>query len=216
MKKALSFILGIALIGAVIYLGVLAYSIQALVIPFGIASAVLTPLGFICVTYTFSGRERETLEKLSKVPEIEKLIDEAKSNEEKIKLLREERENLQEIILKESRRQTLVERKENIQSEASKMLKELDAIEAELNATETDASDNAPIEEIRKLRSRISARTKGDIVIKIGSRFITLQKHLILSVPGGYIFYNYLKLITSVTERLNKLDKKNKGSNKSG
>ena len=50
MKKALAFVVGIGFIGGVVYLGVLAYSNQSLLIPFGIASAVLTPLGFTAIS----------------------------------------------------------------------------------------------------------------------------------------------------------------------
>jgi hypothetical protein len=64
---------------------------------FGLSSAVLAPGGIALISYAVTTRSRKALEELTRVPEIGKLVDKAKSQEEKIRILEEERDHLEEV-----------------------------------------------------------------------------------------------------------------------
>jgi len=71
LKRIVIIFVGIALLGAVIYLGWLASSNASLVIWFGVASAILAPAGFALIGFALRAGENELLTNLSKVPEIQ-------------------------------------------------------------------------------------------------------------------------------------------------
>ncbi|AFY37488.1 hypothetical protein Lepto7376_1120 [[Leptolyngbya] sp. PCC 7376] len=77
---------------------------------FGISAAIVAPIGLTLLGYTISRDDSEMINNLSKVPEIEKLINQAKTEEEKIQVLEEERAKLTEIIRIEARRQATLDR----------------------------------------------------------------------------------------------------------
>jgi hypothetical protein len=97
-KRILTLLIGLGLLGVVVYLGLIARSDQSYVVWFGIAAAILAPTGLAAIGYSLSAGNRQVLERFSKVPEIERLIGEAKSQEEKIRLLEQERARLIEIV----------------------------------------------------------------------------------------------------------------------
>jgi hypothetical protein len=72
-----------------VWLGLKTTSDAAFVVWFGLASAILAPTGIAMIGYAITGGQREVLQRLSKVPEIDKLISEAKTQEERIRLLEE-------------------------------------------------------------------------------------------------------------------------------
>ncbi|MFL6230441.1 MAG: hypothetical protein ACJ741_16845 [Pyrinomonadaceae bacterium] len=122
IKRILTFLFGAGLIAVVVYLGLKARNDQSLVIWFGLAAAILVPSGFAAIGYAFTVTNRQVLERLSKVPEIERLITEARSQEEKIKLLEQERSRLAEIVELEARKQSLIFRKESLEQDGVRLL----------------------------------------------------------------------------------------------
>ena len=87
----------ICLIGGTVYLGFQSLKDNRFVIWFGIASATAAPVGLNLFTYAFSRTDREIIQQLAKVPEIERLIQQAKTQEEKIQVLEAEVHDLQKL-----------------------------------------------------------------------------------------------------------------------
>jgi len=195
--KVFSFLFGVIAISAVIWIGYLTANNPSpqLVAIFGIASAVIAPVGFALIGYSFKSNEQDVIKHLAKVPEIEKLIAEANSQEEKIRLLEKQKQQLAEIIQFESRRQALINRKETNEREAIRLLEELTAIDAELSNLSITVNENKEIaEELNSLHERIIARQRGDIVFEIGKIRFVLETDLIRGLPWGWSLYNYLML----------------------
>jgi hypothetical protein len=205
----------------VIWLGYLTTNNQSpyFVAIFGIASAVVTPIGLAAIGYAFKSNDQEVIKHLAKVPEIEKLIAEANSQEEKIKLLEKQKQQLAEIIQFEARRQFLLNRKEINEREAIRLLGELTAIDAELSDLNITVSENKDIaEEISLLYERIVARQRGDIVFKLGSFSFVLETDLIRDLPLGWLVYDYLMIGRKFMDWLNSeikhlVDKRNQRKN---
>jgi hypothetical protein len=86
LKKLFFVIIGVLLIAVVVSLGIKAAQDSFYVTWFGIASAILAPLAFAIIGYGFKMDERQLFQQLSKVPEIDKFIKEASTQEERIAL----------------------------------------------------------------------------------------------------------------------------------
>ena len=87
LTRALAALLALAALAGVVYLGILSGKHAKFVVWFGIASAIAAPLGLSLLAYAVFRGDREVIEGLSKVPEIARLISEAKTQEERIRLL---------------------------------------------------------------------------------------------------------------------------------
>lgn len=184
--------LGIVTLGAVIWLGYLTAnnSTPQIVAVFGIASAIGAPIGFALIGYAFTSSEQEIIHRLAKVPEIEKLITEANSQEEKIWLLEKQKQQLAEIIQFEAKRQTLVNRKENNERDAVRLLNELIAIDAELSILNITVNKNKEVAEaLNALHERIDAHQRGAIVFTLGDRTFVVEAEFIRSLPWGVLIY---------------------------
>jgi NADH:ubiquinone oxidoreductase subunit K len=66
--------IAICLIGGTVYLGFQSLKDNRFVIWFGLACASAVPVGLNLFTYAFRRSDREIIQQLAKVPEIEKLI----------------------------------------------------------------------------------------------------------------------------------------------
>lgn len=193
--------IGLLLFAAVIYLGFLASSDSRFVIWFGLAAALLAPGGIALISYAVTARSRQTLSQLSKVPEIEKLINEAESQEEKVRLLEQERERLVEAIELESRKQALDLRKDSLEKNAIDILNELEAIDTELNSLDVDIASSPARDAVRRLNERLSARQRGDVVLRLGSRYYSINRDIVLGMPMGRFLMFYLRIIESFTKK---------------
>lgn len=201
IKKTIIFIAGLGCIAAVIWLGFKTGQNSAFVIWFGIASAVVAPIGLMLVTYAFSSGNNEALQRLSRVPEIADLIEQANSEQERIRVLERERDRMEDVIRIESRRQAIIARQERLTQDGLQVLAELEAIDTELHAIDETAASSMSRAEIRNLHDRLRAKQRGAIVLQIGSRHISLDRDLILSVPGGRFLFYYLRMMQTVMAR---------------
>jgi hypothetical protein len=124
-RKIISALIATGLITGTVYLGIQSGKDNRFVIWFGIASATAAPVGLNLFTYAFRRSDREIIQQLAKVPEIEKLIEQAKTEEEKIQVLEAERSRLAEIVKIESRRQAALDRIDSLEGDAVRILAEL-------------------------------------------------------------------------------------------
>ncbi|MEL7079354.1 MAG: hypothetical protein AAFY50_03355 [Cyanobacteria bacterium J06648_1] len=74
LKKIISALVAVVLIGITIYLGALSINDSNFVVPFGLACAIAAPTGLTLLGFVISGSNDEIVQQLAKVPEIEKLI----------------------------------------------------------------------------------------------------------------------------------------------
>lgn len=196
MKKIIFILVGIALIGVDIWLYFKAEKDQGIfLLLFGIGSAIAVPIGVELITYVFDEKQREVFKKLTKVPEIEELIERAETQEQKVEILKDEYAKLEAIIQSESERLSLITRKEQIEKNAKSLLEELNVIESELQAFEGTVK-GVSVEEVNKLRERIQANERGDVVFRLGGSQFVIAREQIMHTPFfGFWLYTLLKLL---------------------
>jgi hypothetical protein len=132
LRKASSLIVGIFLLAATILLVIQSGKDSLFVVWFGLASAIAAPLLLAQFALIFNRWDSEIITRLAKVPEIERLVNEARSQEEKIQLLEEERLRLADIVPFESRRQAILDRIDSLERDATRILDELAFLDKEV------------------------------------------------------------------------------------
>lgn len=131
-KRIILLLIGVVLVIIVVFLGIKSANNNIFVVPFGLACALVAPVGISCITGVFNVGNNETLKKLLKVPQIDELIQKAETQEEKIKLLEEERRQLSNIVKYETLKYAALERKKHLEVEAENILKEYEKVEKEI------------------------------------------------------------------------------------
>lgn len=185
IRKIISALIATGLITGTVYLGIQSGKDNRFVIWFGIASATAAPVGLNLFSYAISRSDRKIIQQLAKVPEIERLIEEAKTQEEKIQVLEAERSRLAEIVKIESRRQAALDRIDSLERDAVRILTELENLDRELILIDEQVGESAISEEIRRLRERIKAREDGDVILRLGSRVYRIDRDIIKALPFG-------------------------------
>ena len=184
IRKIISALIGTGLITGTVYFGIQSGKDNRFVIWFGIASATAAPVGLNLFNYAlFSRSDRKIIQQLAKVPEIERLIQPAKTQEEKIQVLEAERSRLAEIVKIESRRQAALDRINSLDGDAVRILAELENLDRELILIDELVGESAISEEIRRLRERIKAREDGDVILRLGSRVYRIDPGFITALP---------------------------------
>lgn len=185
IKRIFSGLAATGLIGGTIFLGIQSGKDNRFVVWFGISSAVAAPLGLALFASAVNRPDSEIISGLAKVPEIEKLINQAKTQEEKIKLLEEERMNLAEIVRVESARQAALDRIDSLERDATRILDELEFLDQEVASIDQNLEKRYISSEIRRLRERVKARKDGDVILRIGRRSYRIDRDIIKATPFG-------------------------------
>jgi hypothetical protein len=190
-------VVAVALLAGVVCLGINSKDHRELIVWFGIASAIVAPTGFSLLRYAFGPPMSKTIQELGKVPEIRELVEKAKTQEEKVKLLEGELSRLDEIVKLESRRQTARDRVESLERDGVRIVRELDALDRELQLFDEQIGQSAVSQEIQSLRERLRAREKGDIFLTFGKRVYHLDRSVFTSMPLGigYLYLVYFELL---------------------
>ncbi len=171
-KRVFLLLLGIILVIVVVLLGIKSANDSVFVVPFGLACALIAPIGISCITSVFNVGNNETLKKLLKVPQIDELIQKAETQEEKIKLLEEERKQLSNIVKYETLKYAALERKKHLEVEAGNILKEYEKVEKEilelnLQKKEERLSNQVIDELYRKLEDRENYQNTELLILSI-------------------------------------------------
>jgi hypothetical protein len=195
--RILAALLALAILYGVVQLGIASGKEARFVVWFGIASAIAAPIGLSLFAFAVSRSDRELFQKLAKVPEVQKLMEEARTQEEKVRVLQAEQARLEEIVRLESRRQAAQDRVANLERDAQRILKELDFLESDLRTIDASVGAGVATEEIARLRERIKARDRGDVLIRLGARTVRIDRDMIKAFPFGVgnITLAYLRLI---------------------
>ena len=202
IKKIFSALIATGLITGTVYLGIQSGKDNRFVIWFGIASATAAPVGLGLFSQAISHSDREIIQQLAKVPEIERLIEQAKTQEEKIQVLEAERSRLAEIVKIESRRQAALDRIDSLERDAVRILAELENLDRELILIDEQVGESPISEEIRRLRERIKAREDGDVILRLGSRVYRIDRDIVKALPFGLA--NLLIAYFRIAEKLEK------------
>ncbi len=199
MKKILGLIACVILLGGVLFLAVISYTQPWYIVPYGIACAFFPQLIFTIIGVLFVRDDKKVLRQLAKVPEIQSLINKATSTEERIKVLEEERKNLDEVINFEAKRRTLLAQKEIYEVEGNKVLNELSRIDGDLSILESQKNEKSEV--TKKLLARIA--NEKDLVLVLGSRKIVFSEEFFYKrgILGFFIF----KLVEGQLYSLNNL-----------
>lgn len=188
MKILLRFgagLLALALLAGVVYLGVLSGHEPKYVVWFGIASAIIAPVGLSLFAYSLKRSDVDAIQRLAKVPEIERLVAEANTYEEKVRVLAAEQARLEDVIRLESRRQAVRDRIDSLERDGLRIVLELDSLSQEMQAIDNASEMSVAHEEIERLRERVRARDRGDVVLHIGSRAYHVDRDIIKALPFG-------------------------------
>jgi len=185
IKKLIAILFAISLLAGTIYLGIRSGEDSKFVVWFGIASAIAAPVGLALLGYAIGSSDGELIQRLAKVPEIEKLVEQAKTQEDKLRVLEAERARLAEIVRFESRRQSTLDRIDSLEHDAVRILGELNCLDEELKILDEQVGESAASEEIRRLRERVKARGDGDMILRIGTRVYRIDRDIIEALPFG-------------------------------
>jgi len=189
-KRAVKLIFGILLIVIAICLGILSMDNPAFVVWFGISCAFLAPISIIVIGSVMkkeSGSGHgEALNKLLKIKEIDELIRQAETEEEKIRLLQQERNQLKKVVQFEMRKSFLFERKNELINNAKIILENLSINERELEKLNLDKKDEcAKNPEVDELYMKIEGYVKqeetrqkdksGQVILAYKFPFLTVE-----------------------------------------
>jgi hypothetical protein len=185
LKRFIATLVAMGHLTGVIYLGILSGQDSKFVVWFGIASAIAAPIGLSLLAYALRRSDDGLIQRLAKVPEIGQMIENAKTQEEKIRLLERERSRLAELIRLESRRQVVSDRIETLRQDAIRMIQEFEGLERESHDLGNEIGDSAVSEEMQRLRERLRARERGDVVLTLGGRTYRIDRDIIKAFPMG-------------------------------
>lgn len=198
MKRIISAVLGIILIGIVVFLGVKSGDDSWFVVPFGITSALIAPLGISALGYSIR-KEDPTLKKLALVPEIDSLIEKAETEAEKIKRLKREKNELLNYIQNETKRIALVERKKILETEIQRISDEYQKVKLELAQIEGKKPNMDEISgEIRKFYTNKSEAS----LIVFGERYVIKSIYDFYNLPAIIIINAMNKMVIMFVDRI--------------
>jgi 2C-methyl-D-erythritol 2,4-cyclodiphosphate synthase len=168
ISAAFRVLLGAALLAAVVLLGlktIAPHPSAALVALFGLASAILSPVGLSLIGKAFSIKKEQALEQLAKAGMVQEQVAKAETIEQKVTALKEEERRLGQIVRLEARRQVLSLRHERLSSEIfelaekiPRMLDELDLISSESELLGQELENTHIHSEVLALEKQMGAR----------------------------------------------------------
>jgi len=206
-KKILSGILGIVLICIVIWLGVQSVNDAKYVVLFGLASALVAPLGLSALGYSVK-KEDPTLQKLALVSEIDQLIEKAETEAEKIERLKKEKEILINYIKYETKKIAKIERKKILETEAKRILEEYKKVNQELEEMSNDITEIREVSDEIKQLYRIDNVMQSDADEKVvsitvlGVDYFVRGLHDICSLPAEILVNLVDRLVIMLVETI--------------
>jgi hypothetical protein len=203
MLRVLGSLIGVALLALVVWLGFQSADDSRYVVWFGLASAILAPSGIACIGFAIRGKQQQILQELSSVPEIQELISKANTEQERLQLLEDERARLVDIVRLEARRQTLEQRRELLANDASRVLTQMEAIDAEAESLGVEMESSAVLPEVHELAERLDARNEGKTILRWGDDYVAVDPDVFRSMPFGmgYAFETVVRLVARLQNR---------------
>jgi hypothetical protein len=213
MKRLLAILVGFALIALVVWLGIRTGSDTSLVPWFGIAAALLAPLGLSFIGYALTSREKAALAQLTTIPEINRLIAQAKSEEERIRLLQEQQRQLDELVRFEAERRTLETRRDLLEKEAARILAELRMLDQQIVDLGLKVSATDLGEQFEQLQERIKRLQAGDIVLRFGHQQFFVPRSIFQYVPFGELHLEILRQLSLIQRKFRRAEHRKRLNN---
>jgi hypothetical protein len=136
---------------------------------FGIAAAILAPVGLNVLTAVLRSPQDEALRRLAKAGDLERRIAEADTMEQKIDALRSERKRLDQVVVFEAHRLALENREDALHEEAARLAQDVERIGRELAGINEErrrlgenVESSAVYDEVRALHGRLHSYSKGE------------------------------------------------------
>jgi hypothetical protein len=187
---------GVVLVGLVVWLGLETaepYPKPLIVAVFGIAAALLGPTAISLLGGAFTSKRDEAMKRFAEAGEVEQKIAQAKTTEEKLRALQEERRRIDAIVRLEARRAVARDRRGTLNAQVSQLTEQADKLLAELEALKREESllseeidHGLARSEIMATRSRLLPLS-GDPVDRLINRFAG-------SLPGPAVEDIYTQL----------------------
>lgn len=201
--KAFIFLIGISLLGIVIFTGYYTKSHSNFVIWFGLVTAILMPFAIEALVYPFrsNDKDKKLMRALSTVPEIHKLIEEANDKTSQIKALKKQQDELENLIAYESRRRTLIVEREIYLFQGRTALEGINKVNRQLEHLATEAM--AFPDELKELLELVKEEEPDAISLKIGTKELSLKKAHFqgISIYGNLAF----EMIRALAELFSKI-----------
>jgi hypothetical protein len=204
MMRIFTFIFGLLLVAGIIYSGYYTITNSNFIVWFGIITAIVSPFAFECLITPFKSKDKKIMKELSKVPQIEQLIQNAKDNESKITLLEKQIRELDKLISYESQKKTLEAKRAIYILQGKESLSKINEINENLELL-TETKQSLP-DELKSLMKVIEEIESTDVIYQIrGKRLIFKQKYF-----SWFPFYGNLlfEIIRDGKRIMNKIDKK--------
>lgn len=183
LLRLFAVLLALAILAGVVHLGIVSGKDPAMVVWFGIASAIAAPVGLSLLGFALARDDAAVIQRLAKVPEIERLIAEASNQEERLKLLEEQHERLVETVRFAARRQAVMDRRVDLERDAGRLIGELDTLDEELRILDIEVGESTVTTEVNRLREIVGARASGDLLIRAGDRVYRIDRDILLALP---------------------------------
>lgn len=173
--------------GGLVYLSYYLSNTQA--ISTGIYSIFLVILGgflFLFLRRAFPPRYEETLEKLSVIPGIRKLIAAGERKKEEISQLEKERQKMERIVDNVATKSYLNKRYKESEKRLVDAYDELTVLKQEIVDRDLDIRDiesEATLKTINEIEKFIEHRVRGDFVLKLGRKRITIPREFLNIYP---------------------------------
>jgi hypothetical protein len=199
--KILSFLIGVVLIGLIVYIGNYTTNHPLFITWFGVITAILAPLAFEFLFYPFRVKDKKLIKELAKVPQIEKLLQEANNNETKVKYLKKQELELDKLISYETKRRTLIAEKEIYVLQGEEALKKIEKINEILELL-TNEKLEMP-ESLKPLLHEIEKIESTDIIYVINNNnFVIKKKYFELFPFYGHILFEIFKLFAKIANKI--------------
>jgi hypothetical protein len=145
------------------------------IIVFGLACAFAAPPALSLFAYA-CGLDRDgPMTRLTRVPEISKLIQQVDVETNALAALKKEKADLERIIADEVSRGILLERQGRLLQEAERLVAAIEVVDQELTGI-VDREMSAPTSEaVAQLRARLDARRRGGLVVTFGQRAVAIN-----------------------------------------
>ena len=204
MMRVFIFVFGLLLVAGIVYSGYYTITNSNFIVWFGIITAIVSPFAFECLITPFKSKDKRVMKELSKVPQIEQLIKNAKDNESKIALLEKQRRELDKLISYESQKKTLEAKKNIYILQGKESLLQIEEINKNLELL-TKVKQHLP-DELKGLMETIEEIESTDVIYQIGGKELIFKQKYFSWFPfyGNALF----EIIRESKKIMNKIDKK--------
>lgn len=196
IKKICFFLLGITLIGFVIFLGFKSVENSYYVVWFGLACALVAPVGLSCISKILNSRNNMMLQQLFKVSQIEAMVQEAQTQEEKIKQLEMQLKSISATVKNETLKHAALERRAHLLHEAEHILHELEKVDIEMQRIVISSDEERQSNQIiDQLYQRLDVEGNNQRAVTLLSILYEYSSVGSLALNLYFYFYDQIKKV---------------------